>query len=196
MPTTPTYSLPYQSLTDAPHGPDLGRLLAEAVEAQIARLDGLITAQPKLVAWVQRTTSTVAGAGPTGVMRLNAALTAGRMYRIMTNHVGVDQSVSGQAVRLVYNYRTDGVNAGTADTIMTMTQLSVPAEAVGEYTQLDQIYVPGGSQTISVMLTISRPTASGNVQVVAGTGGVGVVGPAQLSIWDIGPAIAQTGAVI
>lgn len=36
---TPIYGLPYQTLTDPPHGPDLGRLLAEAVEGELARID-------------------------------------------------------------------------------------------------------------------------------------------------------------
>lgn len=39
MALTPVYSLPYQSLTDAPNGPTLGAELALAVEAELARID-------------------------------------------------------------------------------------------------------------------------------------------------------------
>lgn len=39
MALTPVYSLPYQSLTDAPNGPTLGADLALAVEAELARID-------------------------------------------------------------------------------------------------------------------------------------------------------------
>lgn len=39
MPTTAVYALPYQAVTDAPNGPVLGQALADAVEAQIVRLD-------------------------------------------------------------------------------------------------------------------------------------------------------------
>lgn len=44
MPTTPIYALPYQSLADPPDGPHLGSDLALAVEAQLARIDALVTA--------------------------------------------------------------------------------------------------------------------------------------------------------
>ena len=40
MATTPVYSLRYQALTDAPHGPNLGEDLAEDVEAVLVSLDG------------------------------------------------------------------------------------------------------------------------------------------------------------
>lgn len=39
MPTTSIYGLPYQGLEDPPHGPDLGRDLAEAVETELVRVD-------------------------------------------------------------------------------------------------------------------------------------------------------------
>lgn len=39
MATTPIYGLPYQGLTDAPHGPNLGEELAEAVETELTRID-------------------------------------------------------------------------------------------------------------------------------------------------------------
>lgn len=39
MPTTPIYGLPYQSLSDPPNGPTLGEDLANAVEAELQRLD-------------------------------------------------------------------------------------------------------------------------------------------------------------
>jgi len=37
--STTTYGLPYQELSDAPDGPDLGQNLAEAVEAELERID-------------------------------------------------------------------------------------------------------------------------------------------------------------
>lgn len=42
--TTPVYALPYETLTDAPNGPDLGRLLALAVETELARIDAAAAA--------------------------------------------------------------------------------------------------------------------------------------------------------
>jgi hypothetical protein len=42
--TTPVYALPYQVLTDPPNGADLGRLLALAVETELARIDAAAAA--------------------------------------------------------------------------------------------------------------------------------------------------------
>lgn len=42
MATTPTYNLPYQTLDDPPDGAALGQDLAEAVETEITRLDGVV----------------------------------------------------------------------------------------------------------------------------------------------------------
>lgn len=41
--TTPAYGLPYQTNDDPPNGPTLGQDLAEAVEAEIVRIDGELT---------------------------------------------------------------------------------------------------------------------------------------------------------
>jgi hypothetical protein len=57
VPTTSLYALPYQALTDPPHGPDLGKDLAEAVEGVLH--DGT---KALVVGSVQTTgTATVAG---------------------------------------------------------------------------------------------------------------------------------------
>lgn len=39
MPATSVYALPYQDLASAPHGPNLGEDLAEAVEDELVRID-------------------------------------------------------------------------------------------------------------------------------------------------------------
>lgn len=44
MPTTPTYALPYQGLTDPPNGATLGELLAKAVETELSRVDSAASA--------------------------------------------------------------------------------------------------------------------------------------------------------
>lgn len=44
MASTSVYALPYQALTDSPHGPNLGEDLAEAVEAELQRIDTQLAA--------------------------------------------------------------------------------------------------------------------------------------------------------
>lgn len=193
MPTTPTYALRYQGLADPPHGPNLGQNLAEDVEAQIARLDGLIAAVPKLIAWQRRTTSTTPAATTTGVIRLNIPVVLGNMYRISTNHVGVDSSVSADGIRIQFHYTTNGVNATTSDTTLDMSQLTQTNQAHGEYLNIDHIYVPATTHTLSIMLSVARSLGTGLVGVTAGTG---LPGPCWLAAWDLGPALAQSGVNI
>ena len=45
MPTTPTFNLPYPSLTDAPNGPSQIQALAAAVDTAMAGLSGPVVAQ-------------------------------------------------------------------------------------------------------------------------------------------------------
>lgn len=49
MPSTPTYSLPYQTLSDAPDGPNLGEDLALAVEAALSAQVALLAARLTLL---------------------------------------------------------------------------------------------------------------------------------------------------
>jgi hypothetical protein len=44
--STPIYGLPYPSLSDPPNGPAQIQALAEAVEAELARIDGVLTGTP------------------------------------------------------------------------------------------------------------------------------------------------------
>lgn len=63
MGATPIYGLPYQGLGDSPHGPNLGQALAEAVEAQLVTINGLITALGSRVIPVAHLRQTVAQTG-------------------------------------------------------------------------------------------------------------------------------------
>jgi hypothetical protein len=46
VPSTPIYGLPYPSLTDPPNGPAQFQALAEAVETELNRIDGVLTSTP------------------------------------------------------------------------------------------------------------------------------------------------------
>jgi hypothetical protein len=52
---TPTYGWPYQTLTDPPHGPDLGEDLALAIEATLTAIDARVAITDLLAAsWTSR----------------------------------------------------------------------------------------------------------------------------------------------
>jgi hypothetical protein len=59
VPVTPVYGLPYQGLSDTPDGPNLGEDLALAIEAQIARIDGVAAAAAARLAVVRKTADEV-----------------------------------------------------------------------------------------------------------------------------------------
>lgn len=46
MPSTPIYGLPYPSLSDSPNGPEQFQALAEAVEAELDRIDDTVSGIP------------------------------------------------------------------------------------------------------------------------------------------------------
>lgn len=76
MPETPVYGLPFQALTVAPHGPDLGEDLANAIEAELVRIDGAAATllAPGWTDWVSSVAWTSSGSAPS---LGNAGKTAG-----------------------------------------------------------------------------------------------------------------------
>jgi hypothetical protein len=89
--TTATYGLPYQELTDAPDGPALGQNLAEAVEAELERIDAAVA--PLLNTWAAYTPTWVSltGTNPT----LGSHTRTGRWRKI-------DDSLGLAQVRVVF----------------------------------------------------------------------------------------------
>lgn len=60
MGTTPVYALPFQGLTDPPNGPTLGEDLALAVETELVRIDGDVSAIDTRVTAIEGTDILVA----------------------------------------------------------------------------------------------------------------------------------------
>lgn len=83
MPSTPIYGLPYPSLSDPPNGPAQFQALADAVETELSRIDGVLTGTPvtqssSVTATVNTaSTSYVALAGDPGIAFV--APTSGRV---------------------------------------------------------------------------------------------------------------------
>lgn len=77
MATTPVYNLPYQALEDAPHGPNLGQDLAEAVETEFQRLDTIQTVTTGFTASTGFTTLAFRGirAGAVHTIKIHAQVT-------------------------------------------------------------------------------------------------------------------------
>jgi hypothetical protein len=112
VPTTPIYGLPYPSLSDPPNGAAQIQALAEAVEAELSRIDATPAAVTATDAGSVSTTSAtyVTLAGDPGV-----AFTAPASGRVMVHVAGAfDNTLSDTFGMMAFQIRTGTtVGAGT-----------------------------------------------------------------------------------
>jgi hypothetical protein len=152
MPSTPIYGLPYPSLSDPPNGPAQFQALAEAVEAELDRIDDTISGVPiSQVSSVSATVSTVsttyvALAGDPGLsftapasgrvmISISAALTgnAADTYSMMGFQVRTGSVVgSGTIIRAV-NDEDVMANLGTSDLAASRVTLVTGLTATDPY---------------------------------------------------------------
>lgn len=111
--TTPIYGLPYQSLDDPPHGPNLGQNLAEAVETELARIDA--TPKPTQIndfTSIASFSNTTPAAGTPAAGFSFTAPPSGKVYLTVTGQI--ECAVNGNTALLGYEVRTGGtVGSGT-----------------------------------------------------------------------------------
>ena len=144
-----------------------------------------------VIARAYRSTNSSGTTTEVGVVRLDdTPITAGRLYRVYTNSVGVDSSVANDGVRLNLRYTTDGTTPTPSSTVLTISQTIQTNIAAAEYVVVDATYTPASNETLSVLLTVSRATGSGTVLA---TGGSGAPGPIELYIEDMGDDPGDTG---
>lgn len=111
MPSTPIYGLPYPSLSDSPNGPEQFQALAEAVEAELDRIDDAISGVPitqaATAAGSVSTTSTsyVTLSGDPGLSFVSP--TSGRV--MITIGAAMDGTVSDTYSTMGFQVRTGAV---------------------------------------------------------------------------------------
>ncbi len=74
MPTTPTYGLPYPSLSDPPNGPAQFQALADEVEVELTRIDARVASGETLLAGFAPVAQTGSGALAVGASLTVASL--------------------------------------------------------------------------------------------------------------------------
>ncbi|MCW6008510.1 hypothetical protein K1W54_28795 [Micromonospora sp. CPCC 205371] len=196
MPQTPIYGFPYQGANDPPHGPDLGRLLAEALETKIAAMDAATAALPRgIVKWAQRLTATpTTTAADLGVLRLDGiSLLTARQYRIWTPPLHMDSTSVNDEVRARLRYSLAGAATIASTVLPGATVHTRQTDAnVSEDKSISTLYTPAGNETMSIILCVGRIAGAGNVSL----NNTDADQTIQIVVEDIGPAQAQSGVVL
>lgn len=191
MPTTPIYGLPYQSLTDPPDGPNLGEDLALAVEDELARIDGDVSAVPASVlttvngrygtpaAPISTGSNGIVTAGTTetpdtnlGILTFTAL--AGVRYKVSLGGRALSMTVANDRFNVKLRYTTNGVNPTIADTLLERDSTIVNGTT-------------GGTGGISVMHVVQFMPGAGTIKIISTwqrSSGTGVATPIGLcSMW-------------
>lgn len=163
----------------------------EHFSSLVATLD----ARPKgLAGFAQRVSNSTGTTTEVGVLRLDSiAVKSGRAYRIATSNLTHDSTTSNDCLQCRLRLNTGGSAATTASTVIgneRPVRLTSTAEEIisgGIYA----IYQPGADTTISVLLTVARFAGAGTVNLNASA-----TVPIEISIEDIGAAVADTGVDI
>lgn len=193
---TATYGLPYQSLSDPPHGPDLGQHLAEAVESELQRIDADVDALQARGSGIvpggygKRTTASLSTTTEVGVLRLDGlAVTAGRQYKISTSPLNMFSTVAGDLIEASIRVSTTGA-ATTTSTHLTGLVESAFSGGGSQRTQgLQVTYAPAATGALSVLLSVGRGGGGSGSVSILGSGGY----PLEMWVEDMGPAAPNSG---
>ena len=141
-----------------------------------------------------RTTNSSVTTSEIGVLRLdNVPVFAGRLYEIAANNIEVDSTVNNDGIRGTIRYTTNGTQADTTSTTLTISQAVQVNAAHGEHISVSGFYVPTDNQLLSIILTVARSTGSGSVSMLAGTGLPGAI---DLIVEDHGPDSGNRGILL
>jgi hypothetical protein len=196
MPQTPIYAFPYQGPNDPPHGPNLGQLLAQALETKIAAMDTARAALPRgIVKWALRTTATAAtAAADLGVLRLDdIPLLTGRQYRIWTPPLHMDSTATNDEIRARLRFSLVGA-ATIASAVLPGATVHVRQTDgnVSDDKSIATPYTPAGNENMSLILCVGKIAGAGNVSLNNSDADHHIA----VVVEDIGPAQAQSGVVL
>lgn len=134
---------------------------------------------------------TPSGSTSTGILRIdNVQLYAGRRYMIESSDLRVDLGTSTDRPRFELRLNT----AGTATTSTAITARTEVAGAdLNNMPHLRRVITPSSSTSVaSLLLSVTRPSGSGTIQVMAGTDDETL----WIAVTDLGVAVADSGVVL
>jgi hypothetical protein len=138
-----------------------------------------------IVAYGSRPTASSNSTGAdVAVLRVNAAVENGRMYRVHTGTIHPNSSVSTDNIRTTLRFTTSG-NATASSGILPGGLAFVQFGGIG---YLSTSYKATGNVTLSVVLCVGRATGSGNCNLYADGDRL-----TELYIEDLGLSVSDTG---
>lgn len=151
-----------------------------------------------LIARGRRSTSSTTTTTIVGVERLDDyAVVGGRSYNIRVTGLFCLSTVAGDRILVEVRFTTDGSTPTTASPVLAGGQLYQVAAAVsgsaanGDGGQIDFEYEPGGSATLSLLVTVSRNSGTGSVSTFSDPTHV-----LELKIYDSGIGAGDVGTDI
>lgn len=124
-----------------------------------------------------------------GVLRIDdIPITGGHRYEIKTNSIIIHSTTANDVVRAAIRYTTDGSTPSTSSTQLCVAQDAIVNTSFPPSTVASGTYVPATDETLSVLLTVSRQTGAGNVQIIGSA-----TLPTELTIVDLGIDTADVG---
>lgn len=156
--STPTYGLPYQTNTDPPNGPLLGEELAEAVETELARIEGTI---------------------PTSETGLKVSATSGTMTSgtfvnlpsTTTSSFSFTKRATSSSIRIDMGFRAFSASAGSTGLRLAVRINGVDYDvALGYFTTTDQYEAFAGFAYVAAGLAPGTYTVQARWRRSTGTG--------------------------
>jgi len=156
----------------------------DAIESDLSSILG----NGSVVARGDRQTNSTAASAEQSVLRLdNVPLVNGRVYWIGTNPLVTDVTVNNDAPRVFIRINTAGT-ATTASTNIALNQSRTADQTIGELLSVGLMYTPGATVTASILLSHSRASGTGNVQILGSS-----TIPIQMWVVDLGDDPGDTG---
>lgn len=139
MPSTPTYGLRYQSLTDPPDGATLGLNLATDVEAELVRIENQVNAGQtpggRIATGKETTDSANFTTTETSIVSVAAPLVNGATYRVtLITHIGTTVAGDLATVRIRENTAAGTEIHGDVLELPTNRATGYPYQGEEEYT--------------------------------------------------------------
>jgi hypothetical protein len=102
-----------------------------------------------------------------GVLRVDdVPIRANHLIKVWTSPIFVHSTVSTDVVAALVRYTTDGSTPTTSSTALGRVQIQIGNTSFPPAIVFQLFYVPASDQTFSALLTVSRITGSGTVDLV------------------------------
>jgi hypothetical protein len=168
-----------------------GSLTSTIINQWITAIRYAMNTNPQgVVGWGERTTNSSTTSTETGVLRVdNISCVSGRWYQIFTSALPLASTVANDSVRAAIRYAI-GATATTSSTQLDFVQLQQPNTSIPPAISLVSTpFLTAG--TLSVLLSVSRQSGTGLVQILAGA-----TFPVDLFVVDMGVAPSNTGVAL